>query len=472
MSGMLAFWLGLSFVSTLPYWLPALVIRLRMHIFTRINGEEALQLPNRQFGPEAFRRVYSNAAVTGRSRGAKLSDLFWYWLSPGPEIHQEHLEYGARYDKIAGLTRRILAVPRARIEALLDRCAADVWAAQNEKPWGLVRLRDMMMPLWASFYYELVFGEACTPAIRQLIVDNADDVVTALKCCGLRHMKKRRKLTDLLLEKLRTGKLPHAFPPGFTRLEQAHYLQGTYFNTAIVQMSEAMAHLIMALAQHPHVQEKLASAPADRQLHDHVIDESLRLYPLFGIAHRIAVADFQLEGLSIGASSVVCFNYPEYHKAGYFEPDSFNPKRWQQCPARESNFIPFGISTNRPCPAQGVALVSMRHLLTIVLRRHRFATAAEHTRSLPNRGPCLRLLRHQRTLSPRAEVLLLAWMTIRDQWEGVFRSVAQLILGTIMILHARRLRLCERYFAALGGDTSDREVARSTRAAGETDADS
>jgi hypothetical protein len=63
-------------------------------------------------------------------------------------------------------------------------------------------------------------------------------------------------------------------------------------------------------------------------------------------------------------------------------------------------------------------------------------------------------------------------MKIRDQWEGVFRSVAQLILGTIMILDARRLRLCERHFAALGGDTSDRDVARPTRAAGETDADS
>jgi hypothetical protein len=449
MSSTLSLLIGSLLLTSLPYWLPAVVIRLRMRIFTRINGEEALQLPNRQFGPDVFRRVYSHATVTGRSRGARLSDLFWYWLAPGPEMHQEHLENGTRYEQIAGLTRKILAVPRADIEALLDRCAAGVWAAHEERSWQFVRLRDMMMPLWASFYYELVFAEKCSPANRQLIVDNANDVVTALKCCGLRHMKKRAKLTDLLLGKVQAGELPHAFPPGFTAVEQAYYLQGTYFNTAIVQLSEAMAHLFMTLAQHPEVQEQLASSPHDRPLHDRVIDESLRLYPLFGIAHRITIADLRLDGVSIGKNSVVCFNYPEYHKAGYAQPDAFRPDRWQQCPAKESNFIPFGISANRPCPAHGIALVSMRHLLTIVLRRYRFATAAEHSRSLPNRGPCLRSLRHQHALSARVQGLLLLWMRISDRWESVFRSVVQLILGTIMIIDARRLRLCERHFAVL-----------------------
>jgi Cytochrome P450 len=449
MSSTLSLLIGSLFLTSLPYWLPAVVIRLRMRIFTRINGEEALQLPNRQFGPDVFRRVYSHATVTGRSRGARLSDLFWYWLAPGPEMHQEHLENGPRYEQIAELTRKILAVPRSAVETLLERCAAGVWPARNDTPWEFVRLRDMMMPLWASFYYELVFRKECPPATRQLIVDNANDVVTALKCCGLRHMKKRAKLTAVLLDKVQAGELPHAFPPGFTALEQAYYLQGTYFNTAIVQMSEAMAHLLMTLAQHPAVQEQLASSPEDRPLHDRVIDESLRLYPLFGIAHRITIADLQLDGVSIGKNSVVCFNYPEYHKAGYAQPDAFRPDRWQQCPAKEANFIPFGISANRPCPAHGIALVSMRRLLTIVLRRYRFATAAEHSRSLPNRAPCLRSLRHERTLPAPAERLLLLWMKISDRWESVFRSVVQLILGTMMIIDARRLRLCERHFAGL-----------------------
>lgn len=62
-------------------------------------------------------------AAGGRSRGAALSDLFWYWLSPGAHVHQEHLEAGERYEEVARATRRFLAVPRAEAE-LTRRCAA------------------------------------------------------------------------------------------------------------------------------------------------------------------------------------------------------------------------------------------------------------------------------------------------------------------------------------------------------------
>ena len=44
--------------------------------------------------------------------------------------------------------------------------------------------------------------------------------------------------------------MPHALPERLSTEERALYLQGVFFNTAVVQMSEAMAHLLMALAQH------------------------------------------------------------------------------------------------------------------------------------------------------------------------------------------------------------------------------
>ncbi len=39
-------------------------------------------------------------------------------------------------------------------------------------------------------------------------------------------------------------------------------------------------------------------------------------------------------------------------------------------------------------------------------------------------------------------------MCIRDRWEDVWRSCVQLVLGTWMVLDARRQRPAERYFAA------------------------
>ncbi|MBX6383485.1 MAG: cytochrome P450 [Microbispora sp.] len=443
-----ALWVAaaVAVVISLPRWLPGRVVALRGWVFTRINGEESIPVPGELVGVDRFREVYSHPAASGRSKGAALSDLFWYWLSPGPEMHQEHLEAGERYEAVALTTRRILSVPRARIEELTRRCVTRAL----EGTAGVVRLRDLMMPAWAEFSYELVFGEPCPPRARDLIAGNADDVVTALKCCGLRHMDRRDRLTVYLLEAL--PRVRHELPAGLTAREQALYLQGAFFNTAVVQMSEATAHVLMALAQHRDVQAR-ARAGDDRYL-DQVISETLRLYPLFGIAHRITKGDIPLgDGVTIPAGSVLCFDYPAFHRAGFPDPDRFDPGRFApgHAPIRELNHIPFGMPGNRPCPAWRLAPLALRVAVREVLRAYDLDTAASHTRSLPNRGPCLLT-----PLDPGDPAgvrrgpgrrLTLLSMRFRDRWEDVWRSLVQLVLGTYMVWDARRLRLCERHFS-------------------------
>ncbi|MFD1045230.1 cytochrome P450, partial [Kibdelosporangium lantanae] len=187
-----------------------------------------------------------------------------------------------------------------------------------------VRLRDLMMPIWAEFYYELVFAEPCPPEARDLIVGNADDVVTALKCCGLRHMDRRERLTAYLVRRIEAGEIPHKLPESFTVQEQAWYLQGAFFNTAVVQSSEAMAHLLMAIAQHRDVQAGLFAGTEDI---GHVMDEALRLYPLFGVAHRITTGDIRTGTHTIPTGSVLLFNYAKFHQAGFDHPTFLFPTR-------------------------------------------------------------------------------------------------------------------------------------------------
>jgi hypothetical protein len=179
-----------------------------------------------------------------------------------------------------------------------------------------------------------------------------------------------------------------------------------------------------------------------------VINEALRMYPLFGIAHRITSADITTDRTTIPAGSVLCFDYPSFHRVGYDDPDRFDPSRWQRLAAKDANHIPFGVTANRPCPAKGLAPLTMRVALAEVVRRFRLATTAAHTRSLPNRGPCL--------LEPLDAVLpgwrrtaVLARLRLRDRWENVGRSVLQLVLGTYMVWDANRKRLCDRYFASV-----------------------
>ncbi|MEU7140976.1 cytochrome P450 [Nocardia sp. NPDC046473] len=428
-------------------WLPQAVVRLRVWIFAKVNGSNEITLPGERGGPELFWRLYTDPAANGRSRGAALSDLFWYWLAPGPEVHQEHLEDGPRYDEAARTTRAVLSVPTTEITQLADRCARRVLDELPPRPLTLVRLRDLMMPIWAEFFYELVFHEPCPRAARDLIVGNADDVVTSLKCTGLRHMRRRHRLTQYLLTRIDAGEVAHPLPTSLSRRERAYYLQGAFFNTAVVQMSEGMAHLLLAIAQHQNVQDRLIAEPNTQYL-DQVLDETLRQFPLFGIAHRITTDNIDVgDGSTIPTGTVLCFNYPDFERTGHENPDHFDPDRWSTHRPKDTHHIPFGVAANRPCPAWRLSPIAMRTVARTVLDQYRLRSSVSHTRSIPHRAPCLLLS----TNTPPSPILVRASLTAlraRDRFEDVWRGITQLILGTWMVLDARRLRLCATYFAA------------------------
>ncbi|PXX57604.1 cytochrome P450 [Nocardia tenerifensis] len=427
-------------------WLPRAVVALRVWIFAKVNGSNEITLPGERGGPELFMRLYADPAANGRSRGAALSDLFWYWLAPGPEVHQEHLEDGPRYDDAARTTRAVLAVPTAEIERLADRCARRVLDELPARPLTLVRLRDLMMPVWAEFFYELVFREPCPREARDLIVGNADDVITSLKCTGLRHMRRRDRLTRYLLARIDAGDIPHQLPASLSRRERAYYLQGAFFNTAVVQMSEGMAHLLLAIAQHQPVQDRLLT-DLDPHYLDHVLDETLRQFPLFGIAHRITTDDIDLgaDG-TIPAGTVLCFNYPEFERTGHTDPDRFDPDRWSTHRRKNTHHIPFGVAANRPCPAWRLSPIAMRAVTRTVLSRYHLRSSVTHTRSIPHRAPCLLLSTTEPPSPPRVHATLTA-LKARDKFEDVWRGLTQLALGTYMVLDARHQHLCQTYFA-------------------------
>ncbi|MFI8202964.1 cytochrome P450 [Streptomyces sp. NPDC085937] len=427
------------------WWLPRGVVALRVRIFEKVNGDRVVTLPNAAYGPEVFERVYAHPAADGRSAGAGLSDLFWYWLSPGPEVHQEHLEPGPRYEDVAAATRRMLAGGSADLAAAAGRAVAGVLDTLPGDRISSVRLRDLVMPAWAEFAYELVFREPCPPHARKLITDHAADVINALKCTGLRHPRRRARLTAYLRERLAAGDVPHRLPASLTPEEQVFHLQGTFFNTAVVQLSEATAHVLLALARHPEAQARLADDPDDDRYLTHVLDETMRLYPLFGIAHRITTDDVPLdERTTLPAGSVVCFSYPDYHATGYDRPDAFDPDRWDSLSARDAHHIPFGVAANRPCPAWRLSPLVLRAAVREVLSRFRLDSTVSHTRSIPHRAPCLLV---PRTLNPGARLApLRTFLRVRDGVEDVTRGVRQLVLGTVMVLHARRQRPAARYF--------------------------
>jgi hypothetical protein len=410
------------------------VVRLREWIFQRVNGTEGIPVPGPLVGAQHFERVYSDPAADGRSRGAGLSDLFWYWLAPGPQMHQEHLEPGDRYQTVARTTRRVLAVPHARSDALATAATRRILDPLPRDRTSFTRLRDLMMPVWAEVFHELVFAESCPPEVRRLIVANADDVVTALKGLSLRHMRRRDRLTRYLLDRIRAGTCPVVLPSPFTDQETAWYLQGAFFNTAVVQMSEAMAHILLCAADY---RTDLSDDSLDR-----LIDETLRVHPLFGIAHRITSAPIVVDDVTLPAGSVLLFNYLAFQRTGPAADDTFDPERWRTLKPREAHFIPYGVTANRACPARGAAPVMLRAATREVLRRFTPASSVRHTRSLPSRGPAYLTPIGAPGPTPGRLFALRRADAVADAG----RSVKQLVLGTWMVLDARRQKLCATYF--------------------------
>jgi hypothetical protein len=190
----------------------------------------------------------------------------------------------------------------------------------------------------------------------------------------------------------------------------------------------------------------LAANLHDDHYLDQVITETLRVFPLFGVSHRITSAEIAVdERTTIPEGSVLCFNHPEYHRTGFADPDRFDPERWESLSPHDQNYIPFGVAANRPCPASGLAPVTMRAAMREILTGFAIYSSASHTRSAPNRGPCL-LVSRADPMDARSRQALLLFMEIKDRWEDVWRSLVQLVLGTYMVWDARRLRLCARYF--------------------------
>ncbi|MFD7735011.1 hypothetical protein ACFV6F_32100 [Kitasatospora phosalacinea] len=142
--------------------LPAVVVRLRMAAFARVNGPRSVTVPGPSAGPADFVALYRHPAADGQSRGSALSDLLWYWLAPGVHVHQEHIEPGPLHEQLARCTRTVLARRPEEVAELARECLR----AAPPPPGGRVLLRDAVMPACADLMHRLVFSAPADRATR------------------------------------------------------------------------------------------------------------------------------------------------------------------------------------------------------------------------------------------------------------------------------------------------------------------
>lgn len=495
------------------FWIPELLVRLRFLIFRSINdNQQALEVPYKNIRGKTYKWLYNHKAVNIRSvqKAYGLSDFFWYLLAPAHSIHQEHTESNdVRYKITARLTRKLCNVRKERLEALAVKYITRLfegkssrweasrfwygssWSASGEDKVAIVRLRDFFFPVFERIIFEIVFDRELPDELNEVICASAENVINALKGGTFRDMDKRRALTLALERVLRKGgKNKLELDDSISVKEWAMFLQGVFFTTAVVQLSEGLSHIGVALAQHPTVVQQMrrtfvVSSSHRHESHDNeatkgvpssttarsdfataIVNESLRLWPLFGDAHRMTSEDIHLPSDSVSSKddvrvipkgSVVIFNYPAFHEDNAKENyganhNTFDPNRWKYVRARDQNYIPFGVPRNRPCPGKRISQILLRVMTSEMVRHVDVHTCVNHTRSLPDGGLCVLTKRSREDKDTNVDVMKLPSLSRRTLLriyviaDTLCRSIWQLICGAYMLSESRRLKLAQTFF--------------------------
>jgi hypothetical protein len=329
--------------------------------------------------------------------------------------------------------------------------------------------------MFERMIFDLVFPKAEFPdEDNRICTESAENVLDAIKGTTRRKVDKRRALYEYLHGKLSernhlvgTADLP--LDSAISTEEWALFLQGVFFTTGVVQLAEGMAHISLALAQHPEVMQKLQNNPDDDVYLSHVITEVLRVWPLFGIAHRISTDDIHIsDSVTLPKGSVLCFNYPKYHQTGFQDPEVFRPERWYELKERNCNYLPFGPPNNRPCPGKRLSLVWLKAVTRIMVQQTQLHSCAEHTRSLPLGGHILMVPRSDTSGKTAASEtknssvassfhisLCMVFMRMYLAVASVTGTVVQAANEILMLRESKDLKLAQTYFAHYGDDVAN-----------------
>ena len=150
-----------------------------------------------------------------------------------------------------------------------------------------------------------------------------------------------------------------------------------------------MIFLLLELALHPEVQEKLHAElvecfPNDQVPYDEinksdylnaVVDESLRFHVPLNRLVRIALDDCDLGRFQVKRGQIVGVSVYNMHRnPDYFGSDAhkFRPERFLNGEVEADAFIPFGAGP-RHCIANRFALLELKSCLIRLIKRYRFS---------------------------------------------------------------------------------------------------
>jgi len=159
--------------------------------------------------------------------------------------------------------------------------------------------------------------------------------------------------------------------------------------------SNALSFMLLLLAKHPNIQEKIYHELEkiniiDNDIMQYVvqlqytkqcIEETMRLYPPGFIMDRISIADDEFEGKKIAKNTLLLLSIYEVHKhADFWEsPDEFKPERFNPSINKKeysNQYYPFGAGP-RMCVGNNFAMFEMILTIAEIVKKYRVTTPLE-----------------------------------------------------------------------------------------------
>ena len=161
---------------------------------------------------------------------------------------------------------------------------------------------------------------------------------------------------------------------------------GALFGAAYETAASALTWTLFLISQHPSVaadlldelQANLGGEPptidqlSGLTLLDHVVKESLRIFPPVPIQWRLAAEPMDIGGNVVPTGTEVYASvYHTHHMSEiYSDPESFKPGRWESLDPSTYEYVPFGAGPRR-CIGDAFAMVEIKVVLSMLLQRYR-----------------------------------------------------------------------------------------------------
>ncbi|MDJ0676435.1 MAG: cytochrome P450 [Calothrix sp. MO_167.B42] len=369
-----------------------------------------IEIPNEKLFDKDIESIFENPNIQGRGDNY-FREAIRYFHWPYGEVHQESLKSGDFHKNLRRLTISMLYTNSQDYVNKIIWSNFEDWIKSRESLIFTSNLFIEIRPLIISIFFELLFDQKISSAQLRIYNEAIANMHNTMKGIALRSKKVRVKMYEDIQQQLKNINQLQVFKSAklqdIPQETLAKHIGGVFFHTGVVQTTEFITHTLVEIYRNQEIKDNLRqfiqqSSPViswevieQYKYLDYILNESLRLFPLFGKTDRQVTKSLTIKDILLKEGSIIYLNFSLIHKLHWNEPDSFNPSRWGKNQTQidspklsKAQFIPFGIGS-RKCPAETFTYNMTKVIVFTIFKRINLSIPSNfiHTRRIPRGVP-------------------------------------------------------------------------------------